>query len=107
MYRRLVLIEERMPGVPASHRANYGIGGKGNMTQPLQSVGDLFGGIVGGGGSIDEFHDEVRYLLLWGEVVHNPGNAWCTWIIGCHAMDILLCLTLEAQRVMAAILYEI
>jgi len=107
MYRCRVLIEECMPGVSASHRANYGIGGKGNTTQPLQSVGDLFGGIIGGSSSIDEFHDEVCYLLLWGEVVHNPGNAWCTQVIGCHAMDILLRLMLEAQRVMAAILYEV
>lgn len=60
-----------MVGVAASHRANYDTGGDGNIAEPLQSVGDLFVGVIGWGGVIDEFHDKVRHLLFGGEVFHN------------------------------------
>jgi len=91
-----------MPGESTSYRANYDILGRGNTpTQSLQSLGDLFGVTTGRGGRVN---DEVRHLLLGGEVVHNPGNAWCTRVIDCHAMDILLRL---AQKVMEVIHHKV
>ena len=99
-----------MAGKATSHSANISLWRPGEQEQkePLQSICNLFGGIICWGG-INEFHDEVchPWCICPSEAVHNLGDAWCAWIVDCHTEDILLRLTLEFQRVTGAVLDKV
>ena len=95
-----------MLGMATSYRAEYETGGRGEATEPLQSLCYSFGGGIGWSSGIDTLGHQVCPLLLGAKVGHNLGNAGRAQVAGHHAREIFLCLVYRFQSPIVAILDE-